>query len=103
MGTPAASLKKKGSPAVVQWVKNLTAAARVTEEAQVHAPAQHSGLKDLAQVTAAAGIQSLVRDATGVAIKKQKPRPFPPFPAGPRHFLPSVTDLWVQVLSPGGR
>ena len=31
---------------VAQWVKDLTAVAQVTEEAQVWSPAQHSGLKD---------------------------------------------------------
>ena len=33
---------------VVQQVKNPTAGARVTTEVQVHSPAWHSGLKDLA-------------------------------------------------------
>ena len=31
---------------MVQWVKNLTAEACITEEACVHSPAWHSGLKD---------------------------------------------------------
>ena len=31
---------------MVHWVKNPTAEAQVTEEAQVPSPAQHSGLKD---------------------------------------------------------
>ena len=49
---------ENGVPAVVQWVKNLTA------EAQVGSPAWCSGLKDLAllqlqQVSASAQIQSL--------------------------------------------
>ena len=35
-----------GVPVVVQWVKNLTAAAQVTAEVQVDPPAWHSGLKD---------------------------------------------------------
>ena len=35
-----------GVPTLVQWVKNPTAVARVSEEAQVPSPAQHSGLKD---------------------------------------------------------
>ena len=35
-----------GVPAVLQWVKNLTAAAWVTAEAQVQSPAQHSELRD---------------------------------------------------------
>ena len=33
---------------LVQWVKNLTAAAGVTAEARVQSPAQHNGWKDLA-------------------------------------------------------
>ena len=37
-----------GVPAVVQWVKNLTAAAWVTAEVPVPSLAQHSGFKDLA-------------------------------------------------------
>ena len=32
-------------PAVVQWVKNPSAAAPVTAEAWVQSPAQHSGLR----------------------------------------------------------
>ena len=32
---------------MVQWVKNLTVAVRVTAETQVPSLAQHSGLKDL--------------------------------------------------------
>ena len=42
-------LKEKkvlGVPAVVQWVKNLTAVAQVAVETQVQSPAQHCGLKD---------------------------------------------------------
>ena len=35
-----------GVPAVAQWVKNLTAAAQVSAEAQVQSLAWHSGLKD---------------------------------------------------------
>jgi len=31
---------------VLQWLKNLTAAAQVAEEVWVQAPAQHSRLKD---------------------------------------------------------
>jgi len=42
----AAKKKKKGVPSVVQWVKNLTAAARVAVVAQVQSPAWLSGLKD---------------------------------------------------------
>ena len=38
----------QGVPAVVQWVKNSTAAARVAAEMQVQVPAQCSGLKDQA-------------------------------------------------------
>ena len=36
-----------GIPPVAQQVKNLAAAAQVTEEAWVQSLAQHSGLKDL--------------------------------------------------------
>ena len=35
-----------GVPAVVQWVKNPTVAARVAAEARAQFPALHSGLKD---------------------------------------------------------
>ena len=35
-----------GVPAVVQWVKNLTAVAQVTEEVWVQSPTWHSVLKD---------------------------------------------------------
>ena len=35
-------------PAVVPWVKNLTAVAPAAAETQVQSPAQHSSLKDLA-------------------------------------------------------
>ena len=43
------SKKKNGTgvPAVVQWVKNLTAAAQVVVEMQVQSPAWCLGLKDL--------------------------------------------------------
>ena len=54
-----------------QWVKNLTAAAQVTAEAQAWSPAWLSGLKDPAQ------IESLAQElpcATGVAIRKKKNR-----------------------------
>ena len=37
----------EGVSAVVQWVKNPTAVARVAAKAQVRSPAQHSGLKGL--------------------------------------------------------
>ena len=37
-----------GVPTVAQWVKNLSAVARVSVEVQVPSPAQYSGLKDLA-------------------------------------------------------
>ena len=37
---------KKGVPAVMQWVNNLTAAAPVTVEALVQSLAPCSGLKD---------------------------------------------------------
>ena len=42
----------QGVPAVVQWVKNLTAAAQITSEAGVLSPARCNGLKD-PRVTAA--------------------------------------------------
>ena len=47
---------------MVQWVKNPTTGALVTEEVQVRSLAQHSGLKDpvLLQVAAVARIQSQV-------------------------------------------
>ena len=35
-----------GLPAVAQWVKNLTAVAQVSAEAQVQSPGPCSGLKD---------------------------------------------------------
>ena len=38
-----------GIPAVVQWVKNPTAAAQVAVEARAQSPAQQSGLKDQIQ------------------------------------------------------
>ena len=37
-----------GVPTVVQWVKNLTAAAQVTAEVRVRPLAQCNGLKELA-------------------------------------------------------
>ena len=37
-----------GIPTVVQWVKNLTAVAKVASEACIKFLAPHSGLKDLA-------------------------------------------------------
>ena len=39
-------MKGLGVPAMAQWVKNPTAVAQVTAEAQVQSPAPHSGLKD---------------------------------------------------------
>ena len=39
-------INSERAPAVVQWVKNLTAAARATAEEWVQSPARHSGLKD---------------------------------------------------------
>ena len=39
-------------PAMVQWVKNLTAEAQVTEEAQLPSPVWHSGLKGSSIATA---------------------------------------------------
>ena len=47
---------------MVQWVKNLTAAAQVTVEVWVSFPARCSGLKDLVQVTAAVWIRSLAQE-----------------------------------------
>ena len=38
---------QSGVPAMTQWVKNLTTAARVTVEVQVQSLDQLSGLKDL--------------------------------------------------------
>ena len=35
-----------GGPTVAQWIKNLTAVAQVTAEAQVQSPAWHSEFKD---------------------------------------------------------
>ena len=70
---------RTGVPAVAQWVKNLTAVARVDVEEQVQSPAWGSGLKNLAlpqrqsEITAAARIQSLAQElpcAAGVAIKR---------------------------------
>lgn len=65
---------------MVQWVKNLAAAAWVSEEAWVLSLPQHSRLKELVlpqpwytQVTAMAQIQSLAQRlpyAAGVATKK---------------------------------
>ena len=40
-------MKGLGVPAMAQWVKNPTAVAQATVEAQVWSPAQCSGLKDL--------------------------------------------------------
>ena len=64
-------------PTVVQWVKNLTAVARVAVEVQVQSPAQGSGLKNPAMVqgAAAAWIQFLAQEllyAVGPAIKEKK-------------------------------
>ena len=63
----------------MQWVKNLTAAARVAGRAQVQSPAQDSGLKDLVLlqlwlVADVAWIQYLAGElpyAMGAAIKKK--------------------------------
>ena len=60
---------------MVQWVKNLTTAARITEEAQVLSPARCSGLKDLGAAAAEAWIQFLVwvlPYATVSAFKKKE-------------------------------
>ena len=48
-----------GVPAVVQWVKNLTAVAQVAVGVQVPSPVQRSGLEDLPIASVAAQIQSL--------------------------------------------
>ena len=64
-----------GVPAAVHWAKNPAALARVTVEVQVPPLAQHSGLKDQAQVAATAGIQTLAWElpyAAGAATKKRK-------------------------------
>ena len=36
-----------GVPAVVRWIKNLTAVAQVAEEVWIQSPAWSSGLEDL--------------------------------------------------------
>ena len=41
-------------PAMVQWVKNLTAVAWLAVDAQVQSPAGHSGLKRISIATAIA-------------------------------------------------
>ena len=46
----------------LQWVKNPTAAARVTTEAQVRSPARHSGLKDPALSQLQLGFNPRPRD-----------------------------------------
>ena len=65
---------------MVYWIKNLTAAAQVTAEAWVQAPAQHSRLRVLAlpqlchRLQLQLGLQSLtwaLPYATGLAIKNK--------------------------------
>ena len=58
---------------MVQWFKNLNAAARVTVEVWVRSPSPAQWVK--AQVAAVAQIQSMARElpyAGDVAIKKKK-------------------------------
>ena len=66
---------------MAQWVKNPTAVAQMTEEAEVQSPSQCSGIKDLlllaavVYVVGTAWIQSLAQElphATSTAIKKKK-------------------------------
>ena len=66
---------------MAQWVKNLTAVARVAAEVRVRSPAQCSGLKDPAvsqlhhRSAAAAQIQPLPQElpyAVGAVIKFKK-------------------------------
>ena len=65
-----------GAPAMVQWVKNLTAVARVAVEVWVQSLTQCSGLKDLALLQlwhrCSCGSDSY---AAGAAIKKIHPNP----------------------------
>ena len=64
---------------MAQWVKNLTAAAQVTAEAQVQLPAQCRGLKDPALLQLCRRTQLQLRFnlwpgnlyAVGAAIKKK--------------------------------
>ena len=55
---------------MVQWVKNLTAAAQVALEVQVHSLAQGSGFKDLAllqlRVICNCGLDSVLGPGTSV-------------------------------------
>ena len=44
---------------MVQWVKNLTAAAQVSGEAQVQSPSQHNVLKGSSVAAVVARIQSM--------------------------------------------
>ena len=67
----------RGVPSVEQWVKNLTAAARVAVEVQVRSPAQPNGLKYLAlpETQRNDPIQSLTQElpnAMGAPKKKKK-------------------------------
>ena len=63
-------------PAVVQWVKNPTAAARVAAEAQIQSPAQGSGLKDLSLPWLRLGLNPWPRNfhihAVGMTMKRKK-------------------------------
>lgn len=48
-------------PTVIQWVKNLIAAARVTAEARLQSPAPAQWVKGCSDPTAAAWIQALAQ------------------------------------------
>ena len=78
---PSDLQKMRGVPTVIQWVKNMTAAAWVAVEAPFQSQAQHSGLNDPAlpqqqhRLAAAAQNQSQAWEfpyAMGVAIKEKK-------------------------------
>ena len=62
-------------PAVVQWVKKLTAAAWVVAEAQVRSPPQPSGLKELVLLQylwLGFNLRTETTICHGVAIEKKK-------------------------------
>ena len=64
-----------GVPAMVHWVKNLTAAAQIDAEVQFQSPAWCSGLKDPALPQPLAQTQSLAQElpyTVGAAIKGKK-------------------------------